>query len=502
MINQSEKLKTSRIEWRVQASKSRRRGIAAVYAALAIVVFLGVATMSVDMGYLFRQKARAQQAADAAALAGAFRLANFDNLYEPGRQTGTSASAQSVNLARLNGYDNANTGVEVIVTYPWANNANWYHVVVARQEPTFFSGIFRVINRGSPITRRISAGATALYSTLAPLNVNGGGVYGSPNGPANLSIFGPDGRYSFGDCYSTRTLNNGTPNPLFAPSGEVGADGKPIGKGYDFTLNIPANMGDTALEIYDPDCYNAPGTGGNQNDARTGERIDEIRRQDGGTASTSDITNTRYRLYADNGTPFNPNDDTLIWTGQYGNDPTTDMKWNAVFHGNRSAFAGQQFRLNVVGLSGGSENGFQVRAGPYNATTFNPNNGTDITAQGHLPMNFNTSGNTTITLGYVPAQAAGKQLQIRKFDTDVGGQSVIYTCDTLPNQSWPGVLSGDGAFTTDSISVPAGFTGGNWKATYTAGAQDTSVWDMSYTGSGPGVPGGVSLVSTRLDTID
>jgi hypothetical protein len=109
-------------------------------------------------------------------------------------------------------------------------------------------------------------------------------------------------------------------------------------------------------------------------------------------------------------------------------------------------------------------------------------------------MNFNRSGTTTITLGYVPAAAAGSELQIRKFDTDVGGQSVVYTCDTLPGLSFPGILSGNGEFTTDTVPIPASYTGGTWKATYSASLQDTSVWDLSYSGYGPGRPGGVKLV--------
>jgi hypothetical protein len=437
-----------------------------------MVVFLSIAAYSVDMSFLYWRKARAQQAADAGALAGAFMLAN---LYPVSTATQYASSYTS-----YNGYTNgAADGSTVQVTYPVPGlPANYFRVRVVRPEQTRFAGVFGM--------NRVNVGATstALYMTLAPMNINGGGTYGMQDGPTTLSLFGPDGFYNNGDCYSVRELPNGTANPLYT------------GKGYDFEVNVPSSLSNTVLEIFDPDCYNASGGSGSVADASPGRRVDEYRTPSGGGGNSSHATTTRYNLYADNGTPGNPNDDYLIQSRSYGNTSTTDMKWNSVFSFNRNNYPGQNFRLNVTSTDGSSENGFDLRAGPprSGSTAFNPNNGTSITAQGHLPMNFNESGQATVTLGYVPVEAAGSQLTIRKFDTDVGSTQVTYTCDTLPGMTFPGVLSGQGEFATDNLTIPSSYTGGTWKATYSAGAQDTSVWDMAYSGYGPGRPGGVKLV--------
>ena len=181
------------------------------------------------------------------------------------------------------------------------------------------------------------------------------------------------------------------------------------------------------------------------------------------------------------------------------------MKWTEAFTFNRAAHPGQNYRLNVKTISGSSENGFSLRAGPPRAVAppgqdnFDPNNGTSITADGNLPMNFNRNGTFPITLGNVPQSAAGKTLTISQYDTDVGtNNTVTYTCDALPGLSWTfdgaNGLPGNGRFGAQEIPIPANYPGGNWIATYTAGREDTSVWSMSFTGAGPGGPGAIRLV--------
>jgi hypothetical protein len=50
------------------------RGVALVYLAVVLVVLLGLAALAIDMGYMYVNKAKLQNAADAGALAGAGRL--------------------------------------------------------------------------------------------------------------------------------------------------------------------------------------------------------------------------------------------------------------------------------------------------------------------------------------------------------------------------------------------------------------------------------------------
>ncbi len=453
-------------------SHRRRRGVVAVYTAFFLVVLLAVAAIVIDMGALYRKRVVAQRSADSAALAGAWQLAHF--------QTKAYADVQAKYYSSLpeNGaYVDGTNGAIVTIQYPAKDEAgvthsNWYRVTLSRPEKNLFAGAFRA-------NATVGTSATAIYTTLAPINIKGLGTYGTAPGPVNLSVFGPNGHYSFGDCYSTKYLNNGTKNPDYTPGG------------YDFLINVPANFTNTSFEIYDPDCYNpnGPDSGGGQ--------VDEYRTPSGGVGSVADATTTQYTLYADHGTPNNPNDDTLISTRSWGADPTADNQWANFFTGNRNLYPGQNFRLNVVSTAGASENGFDLRVGPKRtgAAVFDPLNGTSIAADGHLPMNFNQDGTVNIALGTLPVEAAGGTLEIRKFDTDVGAKSITYTCSTLPGKSWPGTLSSDGTFATDTINVPSNYTvAGVWSATYQAGTGDTSVWDMSYSNSGPGRPGTIKLI--------
>lgn len=462
--------------------QQRRRGVAIVYFALGIFVFIGAAALSVDIAILYQKKAAAQQAADAAALAGAYQFATF----QATAGVPTYAHSMAHYYAQLNGYRDDLGQATVTSTYPVpGKGSNNFQVRVTRAEPLFFAQIFKL--------RTVNVGATAvaLYTTLAPMSINGGGQYGATNGPVNLSIYGPNAYYNNGDAYSPRYLPSGATNPLFqqAPDG--------YGVGYDFTVNIPVGFGNVSFEIYDPDCYNAGNSSGGNPYVSAGVSIDELRTGPtgggGGANGGTRATTTRYNLYYDNNTPFNPNDDVLVGSQSYGDTSTTDMKWNSVFNFSRSSYGAGNFRLNATTTAGSGENGFSLRVNKQ-GQTFSSTNGTSISAQGHLPMNFNNGGTVGIVLGDVPTEAAGGQLEIAKFDTDVGSLSVVYTCTSLPGQTFNGVLSSDGTWKTDFITLPANYTQGTWTATYTAGANDTSVWEMSYSNSGPGRPGRIKLV--------
>ncbi len=537
------------------ARASRRRGVAFVYTALGLAVALMVSAVVIDVGLLYQRKAAMQRAADSAALAGAYSLANFGSPYnayvaagkmaerpENGGYTKVSSLPGSFTSSYVANVGNS----KFVVTYPAVDEQgtqrnNWFKVTLSRPQSALFGGMW-------PLNRKeydVSASATALYETLAPLEIKGSGTYGVAPGPVNLSLFGPNGRYSYGDPYSTKLLNNGNVNPGYNP------------KGYDFRVNVPFSQKMTTLEIFDPDCYNANGA----IDA-SATAIDELRTRTG-NGTIADATTTQYTLYYDNGTS-DPNDDVLIGSRSWGGDgAATDMKWIEAFRFDRNdpKYRNGNFRLNIKSTAGSSENGFDLRAGPvreetttytteryvsgqthfkgtlsqpysgyapnsnsgiyYNlpkgpydfydpiyserqkpivtpAPEWNPNNGTSIQAEGHLPINFNVSGTIKMTLGKVPPTAGGGELIIRKFDTDINSKSITYSCDKIPGKTWPGTLASDGTFATDTIRIPDSYRNlaesGTWYAEYVAGNQDTSVWDMSYTGNGPGKPGQIKLV--------
>jgi hypothetical protein len=520
---------------------SRRGGFAIVWLALMMAVFMGVAAMTVDQGFHLTRKSQAQQAADAAALAGAQRMSTL--------QGSTAATNAAYEYAKLNGYDRAVTSgkreTRVGVTYPLTGNdasgkpypSNWFMVQLARREPRFFGQVFlALMSKGGAVDTTQWVGATAIaeFTAIVNMEITDKGKYGTNRGNATLSMFGPDGLYSNGDFRSPKLLNDGKANPDYH---EDLPNDKDEDSGYNFGIAMDSSIVNAKIELFDPDCYNAPGGGGNQGDAATGLRVDEWRQfRSGSTGSLSNANKTRYRLYSDNGTPANLSDDYVIAEKTYDTDAATDMKWVKAFEFNRSNYPNkngnpQNFRLNVLSLSGSSENGFNIRAGDavdnvqyqttetttvrvwngktyVNVTTTNTtnyddhnvyppdtatitrndylNNGATVTAQGFLPLNFNKNGDLDITLGYVPKEAAGRELTIRKFDTDVNnGQAVVYTCvqDDGSTLTYTGVLSGNGTFATDKYTLPNGYKGGLWTASYNANIQDTSVWEMHYNGA-------------------
>jgi Flp pilus assembly protein TadG len=469
-----------------QRNRACRRGVVALYAALTAVVLLAMTGFSVDMSRLYLQRAKAQRAADAAALAGAIQLM----LGKTKSEADTAAQA----IAAANGYDVAQ-GVAFSSIYPVAGTPNNYRVLLSRQEPLYFMPVIGLR------TQTVAAPATASFTQPVQLSTSGLGNYGVEGGPVNLSLYGPYAAEENGDAYSPKYLDGVTAKYVSgARSGDPNPDYTP--DGYYFFISVPrdystraGNNGTTqvTVEIYDPDTHNK----GNQVDADGDQRVDELRSSPFGNYPLA--TTTAYTLYYTNGTP-DTSDDILIANASYGDDESTDLKWvqpngfqfdltDSRWAAN--AFNPDSFRINVRSTDGTSENGFLLRAGPPRASNaaFDSNNGTDITADGRIPLNFNQDGIVNIKLGYIPPGSTA--FSIDKFDTDVGAQSITYSDGTL---SYTGQLSANGQHLRDSYTLPAGYAGGTWTASYTAGRQDTSSWSMFYTGPSNGSPGSVHLV--------
>jgi hypothetical protein len=468
------------------------------------MVLLGMAGIAVDLSRLYLQRAKAQRAADAAALAGAVRMAQgYDK---------TIADTAASQLATSNGYDIAQ-GASLTTIYPVPNNPNWYQVSVSKPEPLFFMGLF-----GFRI-QQVGASATALYEQPVEIDITGGNTSYGATGRMNLSVYGAHAEKQNGDAYSPMWQDSYA--AAFVPGSKKG-DANPdyIPSGYDFTLNVPANYysinskTEVMVEIFDPDSYNKGG-----NDANGTQRVDEIRAPLYSGYPTA--TTTVYTLYYTNGTA-DTSDDIEIESASYSNNSSTDMQWvhpnGFTFDLNdgrwrNNAYDPNAFRINVRGISGGSENGFSLRAGPplptvtstrvrnrrteyyyddkwnSNPPAFNEDNGTSITAQGRIPINFNSSGTVQVKLGYVPAGATS--FYVDKFDTDVGAQSVTYSDG---KNTFTGVLTKNAQRLRDAYILPNNYKGGTWTATYAAGQQDTSSWSMYYSGPAVNKPGTVRLI--------
>ena len=170
--------------------------------------------------------------------------------------------------------------------------------------------------------------------------------------------------------------------------------------------------------------------------------------------------------------------------------------------GSRSLF------LEVQGVSGWSENGFDLWAGPATDENINmpagvnernlyieqqraqgvqtphDSSGMVVYGSGVLPLNVNQSTMYTVTLAYIPPEAAGIHVRVYHWDTDVGGQSITYKFEGYPTE-YPGVLSGGNSWKPpetgyDRLQVPGDFVGGFLYAQYRVGRQHTSTWRLEY----------------------
>lgn len=462
-------------------ARARRRGVSMYLFVLAFPLMIGLLGIVIDLGNLYNKRAQAQRAADAAAIAGAMEGAT-------GNVTG-----KALEYARLNGYQDGVNGATVQVFPDFATSTSSVRVVVARKEPVYFApileGFLNAIgrsNEAAQFSRLVSAEGTAQLKVSLPLGL--GGIYGIADparSPVNNSVFGPYANYDFGDAYSTMYLQDGvTPNPLYSKTGGVG----------EYTVHITSKYlsehSDVAIQIYDPDCFNGPNGYDEIRDFNS-----KIKPKPTGDRETTTV----YELYAPNG--------TLLASKSYGkeqmdNGVPVDGQWVTPQGFQFSPSQAGDYKIKVKTTAGASENGFQLRAGPSDGVgltddqwnnLYGDKNGTDqknvavgIDANDHLQINFTQSGKVKFRLGYVPETQAGKQISVSKFDVDVGSKSIVYTCDTLPGQTFAGILPqpSDGVWSTDPINLPTGYQGGNWYAEYVAATGDSSTWTLSGSGEG------------------
>ncbi len=194
--------------------------------------------------------------------------------------------------------------------------------------------------------------------------------------------------------------------------------------------------------------------------------------------------------------------------------------------------------LEVSTIDGGSENGFEIWAGPDDytqtvASDVNARNvqvvdepgvhysdGVTVFGVGNLPLNSNYPYRIDIPLIFVGPEYAGETVFVRLFDADVlVERPLVFFFDSIAAEDWAYTFGVNGG--TDSDGVPASsrcfpicnnqwlnpkysitvpgildncdysnpnqndctpFYGGRLTASYKAGAGDTYVWEISLTG--------------------
>lgn len=195
--------------------------------------------------------------------------------------------------------------------------------------------------------------------------------------------------------------------------------------------------------------------------------------------------------------------------------------------------------MDVTTLSGASENGFEVWAGPpdyvntvsanvntrnvqvINKASIHSSRGATVFGIGHVPMNSNVNFNVDIPLIFVGPEYAGTSIYVSLYDSDAGADPpIVFFFDSIAESDWsltfsdPGVPDPDGetgrcilgscgtqwidpayridvpTFNDDCTdpsdatqrNVCTPFYGGRLMARYIGGTDDTYHWNISLTG--------------------
>jgi Flp pilus assembly protein TadG len=144
------------------------RGQASILIGMCIASLCGMAALSVDVGMLFRAKRVTQNAADAAAIAGAMEM--------PYNDWNTAAKAASAQ----NGMTDGVNGVTVAVT----NASSKIQVVVTRSAPTYFMKAFHLnsMNVSARAVAALGPGSGCIFT------LNQSGVDVGLSGQGSLSM--------------------------------------------------------------------------------------------------------------------------------------------------------------------------------------------------------------------------------------------------------------------------------------------------------------------------
>src|SRR5262245_42619119 len=241
---------------RLSARQHRRRGLIVVLVVLCLAVLVGVAAIALDGGMALTERRRAQDIADAAALAAAADLfAHFQSNH--GADVNGSAAASALGTAAANGY--GNDGTRSIVTVrvspappvqgdPTITDASgnlkpgYAEVTVQYNEPRFFSAIW---GKGTiPIQARAVARGTWTVIVDGILLLD-------PSGTGALTVKGGG---SFTVTGASIVVNSGDPGGAIAAGGAnvtaptfyfAGTPGNSTSGGGQFNGTIQASAAPT-----------------------------------------------------------------------------------------------------------------------------------------------------------------------------------------------------------------------------------------------------------------
>jgi hypothetical protein len=224
-------------------------GVVLILTALSLVILLGMAAFSVDLGWLYYNQLKVRKAAEAAALAGVVHMP-LPGCGEP--VLGTEPYETALDLALTSGYEH---GANATVTPSKGANCNQLSVNVATTVETFF---MRVFGRDS-----FNINETATAEQLPPLHIGSDESYlgedpvlgGSRLRQFYLAISGLERGKGSGDAYAAIDLDNGS------------ANSESRDPSYWYAVEVVAGSasegGTVQIQVYDGVTHDTDGDGNN-----------------------------------------------------------------------------------------------------------------------------------------------------------------------------------------------------------------------------------------------
>ena len=236
IVNENEATRLQR--WLSRRVQNDEAGLALVWMALFLIVLIGFAALAVDIGHGYQVAQKAQNTADAAALAG--------TVYLPTDVAGAYSAAQVV--AASNGFPNGGDSGNISVVPQQQTKLSRLKVTVNERVKTWFAGAigFKTMN----VSRSAIADYNPPVAMGSPSNQYGNdptsaaatGTSQYPNLWGNVSAAGSSKQsgdaYTSGDCTATSDNCTGT-----------NADFDPKGYYYDVHFNSAATV---QVQVFDP----------------------------------------------------------------------------------------------------------------------------------------------------------------------------------------------------------------------------------------------------------
>jgi len=411
---------------RLEASEN---GAVLVWAAGSLVVLLAFAALAVDLGWLYLNVSRLQNASDAAALAAVVNAPGFM----------TQAQTDAEGAAAANGFPVG--GANTVTTTLLSDNK--VQATLTTSVPTYF---LRVLGFDSfDVTRRSTAEYIKPVPLGSPSNCFGIGYAAAlpPGGCGGATqnfwaaIQGQATAKEHGDPYATRcdwatssgnctdSVNDGSGAPWDANSDPLNPDFRPTG--YYYGVEIPGGKTSFTVQLYDAGFYDRSSFG------ETGDEQSLTKTATGGT-------NMHFELRMVDTTPLNPTDNPPIASCRLdinsgARSSTYKNKWVNLCTINNPTPGIYVLNVWSTGANIGGSNSYSLNV------TATPAGNVRIYGLNDMSIFTNApSGQATVYLAEVDPIYAGKRLELKFYDPGESSgnayMSVQMPDGTVPTCTW------------------------------------------------------------------